>query len=499
KSAHQTTNKYEESFKYASKPAHQTTDRYEESFKYASKSAHQPTNSNDAFDRIRYSAHVVTINDEFKTWNNVDGLQTSQLRLFSLLKKQKDIIDHILDSYTVYAVGPDFQNDFSIPHIACWVANPLTKSVMEKISDLFNHEFEVAYHLMSNNDGNSNNTTNANGDISGGFSTTTRNVVEHEETKENDGNSDDGDDDDDSEYYDANDEGIVGFEDKKLIDTYKKKFQSFNITIKLWANVKLDSKNNVKSTLEFEIDLIHCNATDFLSEQCPSLNCSICYYIDSLDVCVSPIPINPDDTSTLIITKKKHSPRKANNDISFTKVQEKDGRLQLDVGAPQNIKASFSGGRKKGRSLTATIKEWAMWDTFSEITGDKWSYKFADSDICDTIDNRVSIDTDVPYKGHWYITNEVKGFRVTIRQVLGSTSNKRKFRYMKTPELIKSNPKLVHQLEISFMDIKRFDSDFKEHVKKKLHRSQPITITPKNNSQPQQENNEEFISRKLFT
>lgn len=48
--------------------------------------------------------------------------------------------------------------------------------------------------------------------------------------------------------------------------------KNFRVSILQSTNVKLNSKNKVKSTIEFEIDLINCNVTEFLSKQCPSLN-----------------------------------------------------------------------------------------------------------------------------------------------------------------------------------------------------------------------------------
>ncbi|CAG8751768.1 5825_t:CDS:2, partial [Cetraspora pellucida] len=386
--------------------------------------------STDVFDRISYSTHVVTINNESKTCNNVDGMKlgnksegrydisqyisvystisqgpsdiaiTEAERLFSLLKSQKDKIDNILDSHTVYAVGPKFQSDYSMPYIACWVANPLMESVMKKISGLFNHEFEVAYHLVkaNGNDEDPNNASNAS-------------------------------------------DGGVEFEDKKLIGENKKMVQFFNITIKLWVNVKLNSRNNASSTLEFEIDLNNCTATDLLSEQCPSL-----------EICVS--PLKSDDTC-IIIQSKKHSLHNANNDVTSIKVHENDYHFQIDAGAPQSTKATFVIGKKKGQSSIATTKEWVMRAQFSG-----------------TIDNRIRINTDV-HKSQWYIENEIEGFRVTITQ----------------------NPQLVQQLVISFANLKELNSDFKKLAKKKGHGGF-VTVTSKHNGQPQQEN--DVISRNLF-
>ncbi|RIB17423.1 hypothetical protein C2G38_2187330 [Gigaspora rosea] len=52
-------------------------------------------------------------------------------RLFSLLEKQKDAIGHIFNSQQiqVYAIGLDFQLDYLIPCIICWVAEPLDGTV----------------------------------------------------------------------------------------------------------------------------------------------------------------------------------------------------------------------------------------------------------------------------------------------------------------------------------------------------------------------------------
>ncbi|CAG8743245.1 1900_t:CDS:2, partial [Racocetra fulgida] len=176
----------------------------------------------------------------------------------------------------------------------------------------------------------------------------------------------------------------VKFEDKNIIRTEdKKKSQSFNITIELWVNVKLNSKNSTNSTLEFEIDLYNCSVTKLLSEQCPSLDNLFCYYIDSLEIRASPLK---SDDACIIVQKKKHSPHKSNNDITSTKVYENDYRFQMDVGAPQSIKAIFATGKKKGRSSTATTKEWSMRATFSGNIGNEWSYRFTDNDIGDNLD-----------------------------------------------------------------------------------------------------------------
>ncbi|CAG8825447.1 14639_t:CDS:2, partial [Cetraspora pellucida] len=74
-------------------------------------------------------------------------------------------------------------------------------------------------------------------------------------------------------------------------------------------------------------------------------------------ICVSPLKYN--DTC-ITIQKKKHSPHNANDDITSTKVHEKDYRFQIDAGAPQSTKATFAIGKKKSRSSIATTKKWLV-------------------------------------------------------------------------------------------------------------------------------------------
>ncbi|CAG8783119.1 22908_t:CDS:2, partial [Dentiscutata erythropus] len=127
-----------------------------------------------------------------------DTVYNETEKLFSLLKKRKDYIDRILKSQLVYAIGPDFQNDYSMPYIACWVAKPLDKTVMNEISSLFDDKFGVIYHLVNAKD------------ISSQFET------------------------DD-----------------------KKESRNFNITIDIWANVGLDSHTRANTlTVEYRNSLV---------------------------------------------------------------------------------------------------------------------------------------------------------------------------------------------------------------------------------------------------
>ncbi|CAG8475749.1 7205_t:CDS:2, partial [Scutellospora calospora] len=125
--------------------------------------------SDDVFSNIKYSEPVATISDKdcmkiedkplilndfisvhstiFQRPLATEYAEAEQL--YSLLKEYKDKIDNILNSQHVYAIGPAFQEDYSMPCITCWVAKSLNKSAMEKISAMFDDKFRVVYHLVN--------------------------------------------------------------------------------------------------------------------------------------------------------------------------------------------------------------------------------------------------------------------------------------------------------------------------------------------------------------
>ncbi|CAG8718681.1 6476_t:CDS:2, partial [Racocetra fulgida] len=68
-------------------------------------------------------------------------------KLFSQLKERKDDIDRILYSQNAYAVGSDFQIDYSTPCITCWVAK-LELSVMKHLSELCDNIFDIVFKIV---------------------------------------------------------------------------------------------------------------------------------------------------------------------------------------------------------------------------------------------------------------------------------------------------------------------------------------------------------------
>ncbi|CAG8458311.1 14401_t:CDS:1, partial [Racocetra fulgida] len=126
-------------------------------------------------------------------------------------------------------------------------------------------------------------------------------------------------------------------------------------------------------------------------------------------------------------------------------------------------------------------------------TGVKWSYQFTNNGKFDYEVHRKSIQIDEPHYGHFYLMNNVKGFRINIRQELGFIEHKeRKFvsKMFKRPVLVMQYPKLVHDLEISFKMIENFNDNFKKLAQKDVYTGPCLTLDHNNDSQ--QENNAEF-------
>ncbi|CAG8842814.1 27225_t:CDS:1, partial [Racocetra persica] len=116
-------------------------------------------------------------------------------RLISLLEKHKNDIEGILNPKQVYAIGPDFQQGCTIPHIACWVNGTLIDEDIEKLSNIFENEFEIVAIHLDTDDNNS-------------FNYKTQQSNDKDEPKDNGNENDSGQNDgrDDEKDYNKNNE-----------------------------------------------------------------------------------------------------------------------------------------------------------------------------------------------------------------------------------------------------------------------------------------------------
>ncbi|CAG8752185.1 24822_t:CDS:2, partial [Dentiscutata erythropus] len=377
---------------------------------------------------------TINNNSNSKVWNNINSNFASvhasvaqktadTERLLSLLIKQKDNIDKILDSQPVCALGPDFQQGHSVPCIACWVTMPLDMVIVEQLSALFDNEFEIIIHIVeeqykSLNNGNNGNKTN-------------RKNENNEKSKVN-GEKDDDDRNRiikcsyvDNPFMQVQSVAYVEFEN--ILQTF---------TINAYIRANIITMNRVsRNLLEFSINLSQCETGKMLSEICESFQGIIGYYLDSILIKVSPIFYNEDAINVI--------------DTGF------NGQI-----GTTGLTASSN---KKYRNITET-SNWQMDLNFCANTGVRWSYQY---NFNGTDRKWQNSHTHI---GHWYLSDEMKGFRITITQILCHKFNSYFFLCGKKPEIIKKCPKIFHNLEISFTDMANFNENF-EKLAKKVHRT----------------------------
>ncbi|CAG8735785.1 31212_t:CDS:2 [Gigaspora margarita] len=347
-------------------------------------------------------------------------------QLFSLLSEKKEKIYEILnsqDSQPVYAVGPDFQQGYSVPCIACWVTEPLNISIVEKLSALFDHKFEIVDHVLEIRDENMDSA-----------------IMQNEPLKDNQDNM--------SECGNENISATNGsFISVRSVAMAKREefFQDFEIHIKLKAKI------NTNNILEFIIDLFHCGVGDMLNKNDWSLQGFVGFYLDSLIIEVSPLPDNKEgrlDLFTLTNGYNPLPPRQENSEVS--KGYETNAGLQASF-FPPGFSANCSVTNSHNRM--ATRDEWKMRMPSSAKTGVKWIYEFQGNDVNRGCPNRQL------HSGRWYPNEAMTGFRIGIKQILRCRP---KFRYIKLPEIFRKCPQITHTLEVSFNNITNFNEGFNE-------------------------------------
>ncbi|RIB20922.1 hypothetical protein C2G38_2244267, partial [Gigaspora rosea] len=395
------------------------------------------------------------------------------------------------DSRPVYAVGPDFQQGYSVPCIACWVTEPLSISIVEKLSALFDHKFEIVDHVLeirdenmdsaimqnetlkdnqdnmsesvhSNNneipEGNGNENGRGDRNYNGGGNQNDRNINEGNEKRDknerggentnngngNGKNEDDGGDGGGNENVSKTNGPFILVRSVAMARR-EECFQDFEINTKLKANI------NTNNILEFIINLFHCGVGDMLNKNDWSLQGFVGFYLDSLIIEVSPLPDNKGgrlDLFTLVNEYNPLPPKQENSEAS--KGYETNAGLQASF-FPPGFSANCSVTNSHNR--TVARDEWKMRMPSSAKTGAKWVYEFQGADV-----NRGCPDLRL-HSGHWYTKKAMTGFRIIIKQILRCRP---KFRFVKLPEIFRQCPQITHTLEVSFNNITNFNEGFNE-------------------------------------
>ena len=243
----------------------------------------------------------------------------------------------------VYAIGPDFQENFSFPCITCWTTKLLGKSILKRLEKMFNDEIIVKQVVVTPADTNINESSN--GDNSGHYekngNTNSNNneerskkelPIDEEDSKENNGfdddddNKDDDGDDDDGGDDDGGDDDYSNGRDNDFISVtsgVKAKIEGHNESQTFYLSTKLRAKvvDKRKDTiLKFHVNVRECRTRNMLSKRYSEIGKEGCgYFLDSVEVCVSPVAHGPNG----YVFSLKSSPQSEGRVIEHSTGREK--------------------------------------------------------------------------------------------------------------------------------------------------------------------------------
>ncbi|RHZ83981.1 hypothetical protein Glove_86g135 [Diversispora epigaea] len=186
---------------------------------------------------------------------------------------------------------------------------------------------------------------------------------------------------------------------------------------------------------------------------------------NTLELIVSPIPHIPGDKSVMLSLKNEYMPQK-HTSIDRSVDREKTLGLNLNIGRDQGANASYI--TKNNKSIKSTTDDWRMKYTHCPIEGVKWSYCYVGQELGKAFENQQTLLPKRNNFGDRYFENSVKGFSVTIKQVLNCKIYKPPFNFFNKSSIMKC-PKMVHTLEITFNDLEKFNEGFAD-LRKKIYR-----------------------------
>ncbi|CAG8588293.1 4711_t:CDS:2 [Funneliformis mosseae] len=340
-------------------------------------------------------------------------------KLQDLLINRKDDIDDLLKSQPVYAIGIDFLNDSIRPCISCWVVKPLDISILECLEDMFENQFDVIYQISVPFKNNS--------DLNLSEPSSSRDIADN---------------------YISSEGSVYNSVDPKL-------FQKFTISARLRAKIS-------PPNLEYEIDVYLCKTGKLLSSLLPRMRgCG--YYLDSVEVCVSPIPCTPNNTNGLFISKDTPYPQQLNRTVEFSDGRETniEGQFSGEIGSVPKISVQAKGGVRHATNTKSISNEWVVSYCGCHTTGDSWSHRYVanDNDVF-----RRTCYVPERHSAKWHIKKNMSGFRIIITQVL-------RYKIINSFKLFPSKPKLIkcpviaHVLEITFNKLEDFNANFAKLVR----------------------------------
>ncbi|CAI2187920.1 17511_t:CDS:2, partial [Funneliformis geosporum] len=372
-------------------------------------------------------------------------------KLQKLLINRKDDIDDLLKLQTVYAIGIDFQNDSIRPCISCWVAKPLDISILEGLEAMFENQYEAIYQISIPDQSDIKLSSNSDNLIEefGNINLSKNYLPNDEENLKKEQESVKKE-----EIDKSNEKDFITIISDAIVTTVDQKYnQRFAINTHLRAKFS-------PPILEYEFDIYQCTTGQMLSKNLPFYRRGHGYFLDSVDVHVSPIPYKPEDQNVekinLFSLLGNLYPQQLNRNVEISNGRETNFEGQIGVsGQIPNISAK--GGVKYVTNTKYTSDEWTMNYCSDHHTGNIWNYRYVANKLDKDGDCRTSYKPGY-HSAKWRTKETMRGFCITITQVV---------RYRITlwgkikqnPELIKC-PIIAHNLEIVFNNFKDFNSNF---------------------------------------
>ncbi|CAG8775545.1 30046_t:CDS:2, partial [Gigaspora margarita] len=282
----------------------------------------------------------------------------------------------------IYAVDVDFQKDYSMPCIICWVSKYLNIDIKEQLSNLFEDEFEVMEEIIVPIDTDVNNSNNAKINYS--------TIMESEE-KENDnyydengekngdgtngkenngkddenGNRDNGGENNENNNNDNGKENHVTSASRVVTKEDSEIFQEFYIVVAICANVIPVNENH--KILEMWMGAM-------LSENSSLHMLDSGYFLDSIVIEVSPVP----QQNRTILWKADTQPEQPNRVTKVSTIREKSKGIKGQVNGV-GIQMEGNYDEKNAHNTEKIVNEWEMKLVGCFTTGVRWSYFHKDS------------------------------------------------------------------------------------------------------------------------
>ncbi|CAI2180958.1 337_t:CDS:2 [Funneliformis geosporum] len=388
-------------------------------------------------------------------------------KLEKLLISRKGDIDCILKSQPIYSIGIDFHQSSTKPCISCWVIKSLDNPVLECIENMFDDQYEIIYQVLpvyesSNDDDNGSNSNNSGKIYNGNDGNNT-----DKSNKSNDSGNSSGNDDED---------GIFVSSTMKAFIMDSETFQEFVINVNFW--VEITHEKTIES-LRFNTNVNGCGIGTPLSDNCLKLkHQGFGYFLHAIKVQSSSIPEN---TFRLV---DKSQPEQLNQKVEVSKGREIGASFALN---------NITGSMKNVDNARFSSNEWKLKKDHN-CKGECWSYQYTENNLKKDNSQRGGYAPGV-HSGQWHMLKDMRGFCITITQELHFQF--KIFKWFRTlpnaKTMLSPCPKMAHSLEITFSDLKDFNSKL-ANIKKTFYENDGINITVgKNNSES--EYNVEFIQR----